>query len=324
MDNLEVTMYFPIFRGRQNELLAIRELISADLLSKKIIPIIDPVTYSPTYKNFLSYIKENPNYKVGIVINPEYGDLYGDLEDNNETVNYDLLLRETPNILPSFILRGRPLDILNKASSYKSEILFVYNNAENNRIADFAQLAEKKSIDSTYLLRFSKFSSRFKGKKVLLSDLFFDNIKKNLNVKYEEDVDEILNEDIDSYSLDNFLGFSDYSIIGDEFNDSGFLPKAVVIHFTYYQKDKGIVVRHFKSDSNNDNKDPAKKFGEALKKLIEWNNGLGENKINTYAVKKFEELFERQQYPGLGFLKKLCIMNHLEVVGAILDNESRG
>ncbi len=36
-------MYFPYVRGRQYELLALRELASQNLLSAKIVPIIEPV-----------------------------------------------------------------------------------------------------------------------------------------------------------------------------------------------------------------------------------------------------------------------------------------
>ena len=36
-------MYFPYVRGRQYELLALRELVSKDLLSSNILPVIEPV-----------------------------------------------------------------------------------------------------------------------------------------------------------------------------------------------------------------------------------------------------------------------------------------
>lgn len=35
-------MYFPILRGRQFELLALRECVNKSLLSNKIIPIVEP------------------------------------------------------------------------------------------------------------------------------------------------------------------------------------------------------------------------------------------------------------------------------------------
>lgn len=44
-------MYYPILRGRQNELLAIRELLSADKL-EKVVPIIEPVKASSTLLDY--------------------------------------------------------------------------------------------------------------------------------------------------------------------------------------------------------------------------------------------------------------------------------
>lgn len=51
-------MYFPILRGRQFELLALRECVNQGLLSNKIIPIVEPVKVSSTYtKTVDSFIK---------------------------------------------------------------------------------------------------------------------------------------------------------------------------------------------------------------------------------------------------------------------------
>ena len=36
-------MYFPYLRGRQFELVALRELLELDLISEKIVPVIEPV-----------------------------------------------------------------------------------------------------------------------------------------------------------------------------------------------------------------------------------------------------------------------------------------
>lgn len=42
-------MYFPILRGRQFELLAIRECVDKNIISNQILPIIEPVKLSSTY-----------------------------------------------------------------------------------------------------------------------------------------------------------------------------------------------------------------------------------------------------------------------------------
>lgn len=52
-------MYFPYVRGRQYELLALRELIENDILSSKIIPVIEPVKLSPTLlKTIEAFVKK--------------------------------------------------------------------------------------------------------------------------------------------------------------------------------------------------------------------------------------------------------------------------
>ena len=55
-------MYFPYLRGRQNELLCLRELLETDRLYDSIIPIIEPVRCSSTFfmtiKNLLKQIEK--------------------------------------------------------------------------------------------------------------------------------------------------------------------------------------------------------------------------------------------------------------------------
>lgn len=43
--------------------------------------------------------------------------------------------------------------------------------------------------------------------------------------------------------------------------------------------------------------------------------------LNTVAMKEFEDLYRREAYPGLGTVKKLSIMHHLELIGRYLDKE---
>ncbi len=65
-------MYYPYFRGKQFELIAIRE--SADLLHKsKFIPVIEPVT-----QNFKTLFKTLDKVAISraeavVVANPEFG-----------------------------------------------------------------------------------------------------------------------------------------------------------------------------------------------------------------------------------------------------------
>ena len=79
-------MYYPILRGRQNELLAIKELLNASVLSDKIIPIIEPVKLSPTLVNTLTAFTE-ANRDLILIRNPKVGSFNVDAK-NSKNAQY--------------------------------------------------------------------------------------------------------------------------------------------------------------------------------------------------------------------------------------------
>lgn len=70
-------MYFPYLRGKQFELIALRELCSIfPQKLNKISPIIEPVKDSSTIKSTLAeFVNRNANFNI--IINPRVGDLEG-------------------------------------------------------------------------------------------------------------------------------------------------------------------------------------------------------------------------------------------------------
>jgi hypothetical protein len=148
---------------------------------------------------------------------------------------------------------------------------------------------------------------------VLLEDKFKPQEK---NADYLDIPDEFFSDDYRYYAEDGFVGFGDYLTIGNDFTTSGRQPYAIAIHLTYVRENGEIWVRHFVSDSNSDRTDVAGKFGEALDKLIEF---INERNITTHAANEFRMLHEKGHYPGLGSLKKLSIMNHIELVHDLLN-----
>ena len=89
-----------------------------------------------------------------------------------------------------------------------------------------------------------------------------------------------------------------------------------VFHKVYFDEEKSLRVRHFVSDSNDDISDIAGKFKEAMYKLVKWNKTA---KLDTYGIRKLEEFYSLESYPGLGTVKKLSIMHHLELMNSFLD-----
>ena len=78
-------MYFPYLRGRQNELLCLRELLDAGKLSSKVIPIIEPVKFSSTFFSTLTKFIEM-NRKVIVIRNPKVGSFSKELTDMRKNI----------------------------------------------------------------------------------------------------------------------------------------------------------------------------------------------------------------------------------------------
>jgi hypothetical protein len=53
-----------------------------------------------------------------------------------------------------------------------------------------------------------------------------------------------------NFNDERFDGFSDYTVIPSEYNETGSMPRAVVIHLTYLKENEQIWIRHFTSTTN--------------------------------------------------------------------------
>jgi len=72
-------MYFPLLRGRQFELIALRELIDNSLIGNSIIPIIEPVKMSSTLIKTLNTFCEK-NKEISFIYNPIVGNFISDFK----------------------------------------------------------------------------------------------------------------------------------------------------------------------------------------------------------------------------------------------------
>lgn len=63
-------MYFPYLRGRQFELIALRELAEYDLIGKKVIPVIEPIKPSITLTKTIDQFVES-NRDIAIIHNSQ-------------------------------------------------------------------------------------------------------------------------------------------------------------------------------------------------------------------------------------------------------------
>lgn len=65
-------MYYPYLRGKQFDLLALKESVNRGLLSKRIEPIIEPVRDSATLKGVVELFQKK-KHPLTIIDNPQVG-----------------------------------------------------------------------------------------------------------------------------------------------------------------------------------------------------------------------------------------------------------
>ena len=138
--------------------------------------------------------------------------------------------------------------------------------------------------------------------------------KQEKNVDYLDVGEEFYTEEYWYYREEQFDGISDYTVLPSMYIEGGRLPYAVAIHLTYVKDDK-VNIRHFVSDSNDDTSNIQGKFAEAAKKAIEF---CHLNDITSHGIVQLENAYNAQHYPGLGSLKKISILHHMELVSGIL------
>lgn len=143
--------------------------------------------------------------------------------------------------------------------------------------------------------------------------------KEKRNIDYINNPDVLFSKNHLVYTKRGYQGFSDYSIVGNEYEESGFAPLAIAIHIVYFGSNGELRVRHFVSDSNENISDPARKFEEAMKKLTHWEH-IGAIK-HTIGLTNLINYYENGRFPGLGVIKKFSLMHHVELMGEFLEDK---
>ncbi len=313
--------YFPYFRGRQFELLAIRELVSRNLLSSAIIPIVEPVKLSSTLLTTFQMCARN-GYEIALVRNPEYGDVIPSMRklSEDEKKVYRAAF-QTENVFHVILQNSSLVSVCKhfrkNIVSEPNRWIAVFRNPEY--LEDSIKLAEEGLRFGVNLIPDNTpFRRGVKGPKVLFRDCF---LRKDRNVDYSVNPDELFSDYHTYAAEENYVGTGDYSIIGSEYSETGFAPYAVAIHIVYEDSKKPgtLRIRHFVSDSNDGYDDPAGKFREAAEKMSKWVRSS--HVLMTNGLRDLINAYDSDSYPGLGSIKKFSIMHHLELMGQILSRE---
>lgn len=310
-------MYFPYLRGKQYELLALREL-SSIIDESKIIPIIEPVKANTSSLKTAIDVLRREEISCQIIINPSVGDFKGNNTLLNDFIS-GIIASGNTFVIPSFIISNdRDFEYAKRtiqAHKYENAgYSFIHLN-KLNKVDELAQFASSSnclyhSVQSAHL-----FAMRRKlGTNVCMLNDYYNKLKTN--TEYIASPFEVFSSDYKYYKDEGCIAFADYLTIGKDYSEGGGAAYAVAIHLTFIDNNsEDIQIAHFVSDSNDGPENPAGKFFEALGKLVKFVDKYG---IDTLAIRKFKEYHNSQAYPGLGVVKKLSIINHIELVQSLI------
>lgn len=296
-------MYFPLVRGKQFELVALREL--ADFMHPRYFkPIIEPVreNYSPLIKT-IKVLNER-EIKPIIIVNPSLGDF----KKQNTFIDHILDASETPiSYIPCFRVKDYEDEIFQKLKNIKGEkAVYVYDKVDTQNIqllnnSDYAIIPVDAPIGALKNI----------NNIVFMDDPFQ---KKKKNADYE---DESYFSDLHThYQSKNVIGFGDYTIVGSDYSESGGPAYVVTIHMSYIDKDNfdAMSVKHFSSFDNSSLVDPGGKFREALDKFAAFNLKHPGFFDDTEGKKELLTLHQKRQFSGLGIVKKISIKHHIQTI----------
>lgn len=307
--------YFPYLRGKQFELIALREMCSFYEQKEIISPIIEPIKCNSTLLKTIDCLTQH-QVNFNLILNPKCGEISSDQYDSLIT-QITHTLENYNNYQPTFIINEQ-VDIKQLQTiiqDYGLHNISLVITAPSRDEADFQALLHSTSIkyailyDDSTIRRLSRIIRPLGAELITLADRFN---AKNKNADYADPADEFFSDDHLFFESEGYAGYGDYVTIGNQYNEGGFLPYAVAIHLTYQETPTApFRIHHFVSDSNDDNSDVPGKVAEALSKLVPF---VEERKMNTDACQQLKQIYRDESYPGLGSIKKLSIVNHLQLV----------
>ena len=324
MSKLEAR-YYPILRGRQNELIAVRELASEGKLAN-VIPVIEPVKASSTLIKTLSE-SFHSGATIGIVLNPQVGSFDHDLRSDPDFCKRYAQLLNTHDSRVRFFIRistdtertiESALSLFADSSAQVRNWNAIMTRDTTREAASTVQELQEHGEVQQVIATFPKPINRFRENRVLLTAGI--DIRAR-NADYRNPNDEFFSDGPSSYSLYGCDGFSDYSIVGETYKSGGFSPRAVALHITYFDEDNDVRVRHFVSNPPDDTGDVPGKYADAVESLCSWaHEQKSETLPRTIGLDYYDQTLRDQRFPGLGAAKKYSIMHHLEMIDWYLES----
>jgi hypothetical protein len=228
------------------------------------------------------------------------------MEYDNWTPTLQVNVHSVPAVITQFLQRysGREVAIIYSGLPTSAQAIALLNN---NQIVHHAFL--EGHVAAAYINGIPA------GQRVMISDRFHRQAR---NADYPDH--EFFSDMNTLPGNPNRIDFGDYSIVGDHFTETGGPAYAVVVHHIHYQGGTPgpLEISHFISDDTDTAVNTSGKIIQAVHNLVAAMPGLQPN--NTGVCHEYQVMDQGQISHGLGYLKRLAIKHHLEIMlgGGIL------
>jgi len=286
------------------------------------VPIIEPVKGNfPALKRALDKLIES-ECRFILIANPCVGELKEDSSSLWDEILDDHLVECEHHAVGLHLTAEDTLKVAKDFFKAHTTPIAVIHNGFSDAKGLVALINEKKPNISEHVFVIphstSLYRKHFKGNtRVLVEDGFISRNNK------EYPPSEPFSELYLTFADMGCDAFGDFLIVGSDYKEGGGPAYAIAIHLTYADPnaDDAIAIKHYKSDQVDTPKDPAGKFFEALTELVKDVKKPGSPIFQSKAVKEYLQLYKDKHFPGLGYVKKLSMQHHIELMAHLLGKE---
>ncbi|RRK11290.1 hypothetical protein D1831_03425 [Lactiplantibacillus garii] len=303
-----MSLYTPYFRGRMYDLLALKTLAEQHRLGPHVVPIIEPVRDSKELQQTVAtFIKVRQPFSL--IANPQVS-VYG-LNPNK--------LHPLPDLSPYPFFH--PAAIL--AADFSRDFLTTTTGQTSFLIAPNYPLL--KAYEHSAILKRTTL--------VIPDEARLHQIAGNQAILLTDpvatphhvaDYGLLTDEYFAPANWDNapfgYQGFGDFSLVGKPYFDRGMPSRAIALHVIYVTRNGTLRIHHCVSDSNTSMRGQKQKFSEALAKLTAWAPTHLTGLNRTPALDELLAYGNLRKFSGLGTVKKLSLMHHLQLMHRLLGD----
>ncbi|MCK0768824.1 sce7725 family protein [Chromohalobacter canadensis] len=309
-------MYWPFFRSKQEEMIALKEL-GPYLGSNLVVPVIKPHDAASRVEGQISRVLQT-GLRAALIVNTNEGSPVPAVADVMAMENS--LENAYPNqVFPTLEVHPgvTAADVSGFLNTYSGRTQVFVHRAHTLSAAifpasDAIHIFESNGVSPQFVSCFS--ASRC----VILRDGFK---KQSVNggypsVSYFDDLAY-------SYRIHGYDGFGDFAAIGDvPYNTGGGQPSHVALHLTEPHQNNTFHCRHFVSAVPPATTDVQTKYFDALAQLIGHTGSPGVGPFSTFGVSDYCNNYVAGNFPGLGSPKRWSTKHHIQLLHSVLDVSS--